>query len=95
MPGPLSTTFHQLIFDTQQLTQFIGRTPKFKARDEAPVVFSDRVVWVTLPQTFDGVLELAVSSVSGNSLSVSFTHDSLPVIPLPFLTGKESISNDW
>ena len=31
--------FHQLIFDTPQLVQFISRTPKLKACDEARVVF--------------------------------------------------------
>ena len=35
------TFFHQLIFDTPQLTQFISRTPKFKACDNAHVEFSD------------------------------------------------------
>jgi hypothetical protein len=38
------TFFHQLIFDTPQLSQFIGRTPKFKAYDEAYVIFHDRVI---------------------------------------------------
>jgi hypothetical protein len=56
------TLFHQLIFDTPRLTQFINRTPKFKAQDEALMVFSDWDVWVTFPETFDGAaLELAIS----------------------------------
>jgi hypothetical protein len=55
------TFFHQLIYDTPQLTQFIGRTPKLKARDEARVVFHDWNVSVTLPQIADGVLELEIS----------------------------------
>ena len=55
------TFFHQLIFDTPQLTQLIRRTPKFKAHNEARVVFSDWHVWVTLPQTSDGLLELSIS----------------------------------
>jgi hypothetical protein len=42
---------HQLVFDTPQLTQFIGRTPKFKAHGEAHVFFRDRNVSVTLPQS--------------------------------------------
>ena len=48
----LRITFsHQLIFDTPQLTQFIGRTPKFKAHAgvEAQMVFSDWRVQVELP----------------------------------------------
>ena len=37
----LMITFpHQPIFDTPQLTQFIGRTPKFKTADEARLDFS-------------------------------------------------------
>ena len=57
------TFFNQLIFDTPQITQFICRSPKFKARDEARVVFSDSHVWVTFPfpQTSDGALELGIS----------------------------------
>ena len=53
--------FHQLIFDSPRLTQFINRTPKFKTHGEARVVFSNRDVTVTLPQTFDGELELGIS----------------------------------
>jgi hypothetical protein len=55
------TFFHQLIFDSPQLTQFIScttRTPIFEAHDEAHVEFSDYDVVVTLPQAFDGALEL-------------------------------------
>ena len=55
------TFFHQLIFETPQLAQFISRTPKFKTHDEARVVFSDGHVRVTLPQTFNGNLRLGIS----------------------------------
>jgi hypothetical protein len=55
------TFFHQLIFDSSQLTRFISRTPKFKAHDEARVEFSDFDVTVTLPQAFDGRLKLGIS----------------------------------
>ena len=43
--------FYQPTFDTPELTQFISRTPKFKAQDRARVAFSDSDAWVTLPQT--------------------------------------------
>ena len=56
------TFFHQLIFDTPQLTRFIIRTPKFEAHDEARVVFSDWDVSVTLPQTVDGALDLELGT---------------------------------
>ena len=55
------TFFHQLIFDTPQLTKFINRAPKFKAHDEARVFFDDRHVRITFPQTLDESLELAIS----------------------------------
>jgi len=44
------TFIHRLIFDTSQLAQFIGRTPKFKALDEAHVAFSYSGVSVALSQ---------------------------------------------
>jgi len=50
--------FHQLIYDTPRLTQFINRIPKFKAYDEARVGFSDSRVSIT---TTDGALELEIS----------------------------------
>jgi hypothetical protein len=56
------TFFHQEIFDTPRLEQFINRTPKFKAHDEAHVVFYDWGVSVKFPQTSDGMLRLAISS---------------------------------
>jgi hypothetical protein len=53
--------FHQLIFDTPQLAQFISRTPRFKAHDKAWVFFSNCDVSVTLPQTFNGAVQLEIS----------------------------------
>jgi hypothetical protein len=40
--------FHQLVFDTPHISQFFSRTPKFKALDEACIIFEDRAVQVTL-----------------------------------------------
>jgi hypothetical protein len=61
----LRITFsHQLIFDTPQVTQFIGRTPKFKAHAcaEAQLGFSDWQVRVELPcRLLHRSLELAIS----------------------------------
>ena len=48
------TFFHQMIFDTLQLTQFISRSPKLKACDESRIYFSDWNVSVTLTRTSDG-----------------------------------------
>jgi len=57
----LEITFrHRVTSDTPQLTRFISRSPKFKASNEAHVVFSNLNLWVSLPQTFDGELKLGV-----------------------------------
>jgi hypothetical protein len=61
------TFFHQLIFDTPQLTHLIGRTPKFKSHDEAFVLFSDWGVSVTLQQIFDRTLSLEIEATEGLS----------------------------
>jgi hypothetical protein len=52
------TFFHQLIFDTPQLTQFISRTRKFNACDHALVQFFDLGVRVS---TIDKALRLEIS----------------------------------
>jgi hypothetical protein len=54
------TFFHQLIFDTPQLTQFISRTPRFNTYDGACVVFSELEVRITLSQAFDKTLKLGI-----------------------------------
>ena len=53
------TFFHQLIFDTPQLTQFISRTPKFKACDYARAQFFDWGVLVSIQ--LDDALRLGIS----------------------------------
>ena len=52
------TFFHQLIFDTPQLTQFISRTPKFKTCDDALVQFFNSSVRVS---AIDSALGLGIS----------------------------------
>jgi hypothetical protein len=54
------TFFHEPIFDTPELNQFISRTPNFQTHDRVLVVFSLSDVSVRLPQTL-GKLELGVS----------------------------------
>ena len=44
-----TTFFYEPIFDTPQLTQFINRTPKFKAHHEAHMFFSEWGVSLELP----------------------------------------------
>ena len=55
------TFFHQPIFNTAQLTQFISRTPKFETHDEAHVGFSDWRVSITIPQASGGRLYFGIS----------------------------------
>ena len=52
------TLFHQLLFHTPQLTQFIGRTPKFKTHDTAHLIFSG--VYASV-KVFDERLRLKIS----------------------------------
>ena len=52
------TFFHQLIFDTPQLTQLISRTPNVNALDNAYVHFSDKLAWVSFPPKSLGGIEL-------------------------------------
>ena len=53
-----ATFFHQLIFDTPQLAQFISRTPNLRAGDSAHVEFSGRRVWVA---SWNSAFTLAIS----------------------------------
>jgi hypothetical protein len=56
------TFFQRLTFrNNPQVTQFISRTPKFKAHNKAQVHFYDREVWATLSQASDGELKLGMS----------------------------------
>jgi hypothetical protein len=55
------TFFHQLIFNTSQLIQFISRTPNLKTQGEARVVFFPDYVGVILPQTAPRHLQLGVT----------------------------------
>ena len=57
------TFFYQPLFSSPQLIQFIDRTPKLKAHDQARVFFgpnSESSSWVTLPQTSGGKLRLEI-----------------------------------
>jgi len=48
--------FHQLIFDTPQLAQFVARTPNIQPPVEAHIFFTDSHVQVTSPRTLSFVL---------------------------------------
>ena len=61
------TFFHQLIFDTPQLTQFISRTPELKAGDSAHVRFSDQHVSVELYWDCPGIKGIKLRVSCGHS----------------------------
>ena len=56
--------FSQMMFETPQLAQFIDRTPKFKAYDDALLFLSGSDAWVILSPTFDRWLQLKISCSS-------------------------------
>ena len=80
--------FHQLMFNTPHLAQFISRTPKLKTHDGAHVFFYTESVLVSFPQTFSGSLNLAIlcsqSDWQLSSLaqvcSSSFQHVLVPAV---------------
>jgi hypothetical protein len=53
--------FHQLIFDTPQLAQFIARTPNTQPPVEARIFFSDHSVEVRSPRIFPTHFSLVIS----------------------------------
>jgi hypothetical protein len=72
------TFFHQLIFDTPQLAQFISRTPNLRAHDEAHLSFNDFAVVV-----FYKELELGISCTKSDwqlSSLAQICSSSLPLI---------------
>jgi F-box-like len=98
------TFFHQLLFDTPQITQFISRTPKFKAHAaEAHVVFSDSHIRVTFPQTLDGALELGIScsqsdwqlSSLAQVCSSSFPQTLIPAVEHLYILKHRSSQLRW
>ena len=97
------TFFNQLIYDTPQAIQFILRTPKFKASDEARVAFSDARVWVTFPQKSDGALELGIAcsqsdwllSAQAQVCRSSFPQVFIPVVEHLYILEDRSSRPRW
>jgi hypothetical protein len=89
----------RLPFDTPLLTQFISRTPNFKAHDEARLVFSDWDVSVILSQTFGRWLHLAIVGKQGvvshlaRLCSLSFPPSFIPAVEHLYIL-KDEIC-DW
>jgi hypothetical protein len=86
------TFFHQLIFDTPHLAQFIRRTPMFKAHDEAYVFFQDRSVRV---RTFDGALELRISCMTSDWQVSSLVQVCSSSLPRALISMMEHLYIQW
>src|SRR6266852_222788 len=96
------TFFHQVIFHTPQLAQFISRTPQLKARNKARVTFYSRTAAVTLPspQMCHRILELKISSKADWRLSsiAQICSSSLALISSLerlYICEKEDLQSCW
>jgi hypothetical protein len=95
--------FHQLMFDTPRLTQFISCTPKLKAYDQACVFFSNREVSITLPWTSNGRLQLEIScgqsdwqlSSLSQLCSSSFPHALISTVEHLYIFEERSSRPHW
>jgi hypothetical protein len=75
--------FHQLIFDTPQLTQFLARTPNIQPPVEARITFSDHNVEVTsVPTNFELGIRCRQSDWQLSSLA-QVCSSSVPQVLVP------------
>jgi hypothetical protein len=89
--------FHQPIFDTPQLAQFIGRTPNFEARNEAIVAFSTSDACITFPRINHRTLKLEIScqelelqvSSLAQVCSSSFPQGFIPAVEVLYILGDQ------
>ena len=97
------TFFHQLIFDIPQLAQFMKRTTRFEALNEAHVDFGPSCVQVGYlpPQVFDGksglrilcgMLDLQLSSLT--QVSTSF-YPSISTVEHLYFYGDRYLLSQW
>ena len=95
--------FHQLIFDTPKLTQFIARTPNTQPPVEARIAFSDRDVVVTCPGTFARSFSLGIScrqsdwrlSSLAQVCSLSFPEAFIPGVEVLYIYEHEYFQPRW
>jgi len=83
--------FHQLIFDTPQLAQFVSRSSKLETYDEARVAFSNVGVEVTFRPTVDRGLRLEISCKRQNWQLSSLAQLCSTSIPQAFITTVEHL----
>jgi hypothetical protein len=89
--------FHQLIFDTPQLTQFVARTPNIEPPVDAHIVFkfSDRYVEVKSPRTFPGKFVLRISCRQSDWQLSSLTQVCRSSFPEAFISTVEHHLHLW
>jgi hypothetical protein len=83
--------FHQLIFDTPQLVQFVSRTPRLETYDEARVAFSNVGVEITFQPTVDRGLRLEISCKQQNWQLSSLAQVCGASVPRAFTTAVEHL----
>jgi len=83
--------FHQLIFDTPQLAQFVSRTPRLETYDEARVAFSNVGVEVTFRPTAGRGLRLEISCKQQNWQLTSLAQVCSASVPRTFVTAVEHL----
>ena len=83
--------FHERIFNTPQLSRFIGRTPKFKPPEEAYVVFFDFQVLISLSQSSDGELCLGISCSQSDLQLSSMTQAYRSSFPQSLISAVERL----
>jgi hypothetical protein len=88
------TFYHQVIFNTPQLTQFISRTPNFKAPNRAHLVFSSYENLVAFPQSLDGALKLRIYCGQSEHLSTLARVCNSSFFPQAFIPAVEHLYLD-
>jgi hypothetical protein len=83
--------FHQLIFDTPQLAQFVSRTPGLETHDEARVSFSKVGVEIAFRQAVDRGLGLEISCKQQNGQLSSLAQVCSACVPRAFTTAVEHL----
>jgi len=85
------TFFHQLIFDTPQLAQFIARAPNLQRPVEASIVFEDRYVELISPQTYPMKFALRISCTESDLQLSSLTQVCSSSFPEAFIPTVEHL----
>jgi hypothetical protein len=94
------TFFHQLIFDTPQLTQFVARTSNIQPLVEARIEFSDRYLEFISPQTISRWFVLRIICTQSDwqlSSLAQVCSSSFPALTVEriYICNNGSIPPDW